>query len=117
MEEGQTAFWPRKHFITRVAVGTLDKGLVDHEMRMQWEAVHKDEELFTKRILQWKRSERGKQQVEKERFAPETGVAQTQMKNMEAGHEKKRKTTGWSTMMLEEVACKLESEDTEEMLQ
>ena len=39
------------------------------------------------------------------------------MKNMEAGHEKKRKTIGWSTKMLEEVACKLENEGTEEMLQ
>ena len=51
-----------------------------------------------------KRSEGGWLQVKKLRSAPELVVAQTQMKNMEAGKEKKRKIAGWSTKMLEEEA-------------
>ena len=72
--------------------------LVDDKMMRQREAVSKDEEDITV-----KRSEGGKLQVEKVQSALELVVAQTQMKNMEVGKEKKRNISDWCKKMLEEI--------------
>ena len=60
------------------------------------------------------RSEGEKLQVECVQRAPEHAVAQAQMEE-EAGKERKRKVTGWSTRMLQEVESKQEYEDMDEM--
>ena len=86
--------------------------LMDDEMMRLWRDVSKDEEQMT-----LERIEGGKLQVEKVRCAPELVAAQTQMHKRDAGKEKKRKTAGWFTMMLEETANRQDYEDTKEMVQ